>query len=397
MSKDIENFSKKNSEIKPKLNHKLTGEVYRQEPLVNDAVKQLNLPLDVTSIYMQSKINDLSVAQDKPNLKIDSLEHPFSIEAIKNTPIVVHDMLYLTNKAMKENGSGVQSDVLISSKIQLISESEAIKLALAQKNFNEYKTVGSLEHLKMDYSMSPIDKIAQLYQTINSLNVASGVEQGGYGDCWFEATVAALANTASGAQIIADMITVDKSGNYWVKFPGKIEPVSVTKAELEDPKLANASQWANIIEAAMHKAYPRQSENGSSPDFGMRLFANKNIFEFNIADDPSLILNVIKYSLADGNPITASSFSQTFNDNLANDVPIVDNHVYSIINLDEKNQTITIRNPWGENYNDLKSFQQIGINPKEITNLGNGELVVPLNVFMTRFKTIVAGSLKTEV
>ncbi len=392
MSKDIENFSKKNPDLKPKLNHKLVGEVYRRMPLVNETDKQLNLPVDETSIHKQNKINELS-DKDKPNLKIESLEHPFSVEDIKNTPNVVHDMLYLTSKVVNETGSSSLMELPNSGKIQLIPESEAIKLALAQKSFNEYKTAGSLEQIKMDSLMYKSDKTEQLYQAINSLNVASGVEQGAYGDCWFEATVAALVNTTSGAQVIANMITIDNQSNYWVKFPGNPEAIQVTKAELEDPKLTNAAQWANIIEAAVHKTYPRQSEHGSSPNFGMLLFASKNTLNLDISDNPNLILNVIKYSLADGNPITAATSNKAFNNNFANGEPIVDNHVYSIINLDEDNQTITLRNPWGENYNDLKSFHQIGINPKEITNLGNGELVLPLKVFLANFKTLVAGSL----
>ncbi len=73
------------------------------------------------------------------------------------------------------------------------------------------------------------------------------------------------------------------------------------------------------------------------------------------------------------------------------DGPIVSGHAYSIIAFDPQTDMITIRNPWGENnYHHLGG---IGTTVDGITNIGNGELKMSLEVFYNDFSDInYAGS-----
>lgn len=53
----------------------------------------------------------------------------------------------------------------------------------------------------------PVDQRDALKAAILRSGPASGVDQGGYSDCWFEAAVGALSRLPKGREILSQMIT----------------------------------------------------------------------------------------------------------------------------------------------------------------------------------------------
>src|SRR5579883_1061530 len=88
----------------------------------------------------------------------------------------------------------------------------------------------------------------------------NGVEQGGAGDCFFEASLSSLASTAQGQEAIKNMVTTNNDGTYTVKFPGDPNhPVTVTQQDLDKAKQGPNAQVQDmngtmaIVETAFQK------------------------------------------------------------------------------------------------------------------------------------------------
>ncbi len=238
-----------------------------------------------------------------------------------------------------------------------------------------------------------------------------------YGDCFFLSSLASLANSQEGRQIIKNMISQNSDGSYTVTFPGDTQkPINVTKADLTNYAPNNQALWANIIETAFLKYDDVHSTKDKKGDIGnfaknthnfqaIHLLTNEDVAtsQFGVVDLGSgeltfgglakeTVRSEIIKALAQNKVITAGAgprFQKYLGGHI--DGPIVSDHVYSIIAFDPKTDMITIRNPWGENnYNHLGG---IGTTVDGITNIGGGELKMSLAVFYNDFSDInYAGS-----
>ena len=71
-----------------------------------------------------------------------------------------------------------------------------------------------------------------------------GVTQLPYGDCFFEAALASLADTKQGQQLIKNMIKENKDGSYTVTFPGDPKhPIRVTAQDLKNSGTKDGATW----------------------------------------------------------------------------------------------------------------------------------------------------------
>jgi hypothetical protein len=88
------------------------------------------------------------------------------------------------------------------------------------------------------------------------------IKQGETGDCYFEASLCALAK--SNPQAIKDMITEVKPGVYSVKFPGADKPIDVTAPTEAELGLYNGGSkngyWASVLEKAFGEYREQQAE-----------------------------------------------------------------------------------------------------------------------------------------
>jgi len=247
----------------------------------------------------------------------------------------------------------------------------------------------------------------------------AGIDQGGYGDCFFLSALASIANTEEGKKRIRGMISTNADGSYKVTFPGDSDhPVTVTAAELEQAGTTNGSTWANILETAFLKynwgdgtrrnvnetlptvqKMPLLGKAASAQD-ALALLTNESITTDQLAfldiGDRRLGLGAtskenlaedLERALAAGEPITAVTAGDWMK-YLGGNSPgaIAEFHVFSVLSYDPKTETVIVRNPWGHN-NDTALATE-GSTVDGITNLGDGQLSMSLDTFMEHFSDV---------
>src|ERR1017187_10354271 len=80
----------------------------------------------------------------------------------------------------------------------------------------------------------------------------SGVDQGKYGDCVFEASVVATATTPRGQVALSRAIMQNADGSYTVTFAGDPKNrVKVTPSDLTTTHVHDNATWAEVVEAAI--------------------------------------------------------------------------------------------------------------------------------------------------
>lgn len=185
------------------------------------------------------------------------------------------------------------------------------------------------------------------------------IRQGTTNDCYYLSALASVAFQRPGD--IAKMITASEDGRYYtVKFPGAKYPVTVSKPT--EAELANYSQkgsggstWAPVLEKAYAAYINKESgfaykDSRDAIDGGGLLSTGINIVTGHSTDTDILALtkdstirNKIRETLNDKRIITLSSFLKG-----SREKEIDKNHVYSVLSFDPKNDTVTIKNPYGK-------------------------------------------------
>lgn len=245
-------------------------------------------------------------------------------------------------------------------------------------------------------------------ETADNVNAVSpnGVQQGDRGDCFFESSLASLANTPEGQAAIKNMVTTNGNGSYTVRFPGdKDHPIPVTEPDLQHPDSSeNTNRRMAIIETAFMK-YDHIGQYGSGltssplsyqqiPFFGavhtpaqaLKLLTGKEASTNVIAGiaqnldigltNPANLSGFMQNALRNGEPIVATS-------NLFTDAgPITSRHVYSVLGFDPATNQVTLRNPYGTG----EVGKQIG----GVTDLGDGRLTMSFNTFRKYFNNVTA-------
>lgn len=218
---------------------------------------------------------------------------------------------------------------------------------------------------------------------------ASDINQDSLGDCYFVATLGALANQRP--DVIRDAISYDpKTGNFTVDLHigGKEKQVTVTQADLQynitrnggstlDNTGKESPAWPAVIETAYAKALDSNPADGLKQGFdvlggggkardamevmtgdrGTDLTYDKGFFE----SQASAIERLGKSAdtaLANGRPLTLStdpeqrSLWEWASGGEGRQDGLVDNHVYVVEGVDrtkDGDYLLTLRNPWASN------------------------------------------------
>lgn len=215
-----------------------------------------------------------------------------------------------------------------------------------------------------------------LYDPISCIS-ARDIRQG-VGDCYFEATVAALAQRCPVA--IANMIRDNGNGTYSVIFPGdpegKIYTVSSpTEAELGMYNHGNGDgAWASILEKAFG-AYRQRHEGinvGQDPAdgadhagwsievLGLVTGHSASWRDLNDFSDSCLVSLLASINQRSRTIITADSAGKSDTGTTADG--FVSAHCYTVLGLTwnaQQGYSVVVRNPWGYNINGASEIQQV--------------------------------------
>lgn len=204
-----------------------------------------------------------------------------------------------------------------------------------------------------------------------------GATQGGVGDCYFVAALSSLASVKPEA--IKDMIRDNGDGTYTVTFPGaRDEPITVAApSDLEMTLFAAPSKhgyWAAVLEKAYgiycsdnptrrtlltnpfgSEVAQENADGGSMFSAGLRILTGKEVDNYGTGKydsamrDTSASFHHQKLSRAfkDRTPVTAKIKGDmpVFGDGKENESGLMAGHEYSVLEYDDTNKRVRIRNP----------------------------------------------------
>lgn len=181
---------------------------------------------------------------------------------------------------------------------------------------------------------------------------ANGIDQGRNPNCWFEASMAALAELPRGQRLLASMITYVSPGTYVVRFPGDGQEYKINDQTLEACGVHDTAQWASLISCAQVLKFPdNRGAEGATGDQS-RLAVGLGCITGCKAQlltpgstDPQELSSFIGGAVSSKNPIVCGTYPDSYIGNLP--PLVVGSHAYTIIGFDPSSNMITIRNPHG--------------------------------------------------
>ena len=210
--------------------------------------------------------------------------------------------------------------------------------------------------------------------------LASDINQGKLGDCYFLSSIAEVASQNAG--IIKNMITENGNGSYGVAFHfhGSTEYVTVNNV-LQTGCNSGSNMWATLLEKAYAQlqainvttgnSYSGNSftaiGNGGLPEYALESITGASqITDYSGSGTSWLcrtynsslsgtgsqsglsnatVLSSLKTHLAAGDDVVLSSYTWSYD--AAGKVQLVAGHAMSVYGIDAANGYLQIRNPWG--------------------------------------------------
>jgi hypothetical protein len=214
------------------------------------------------------------------------------------------------------------------------------------------------------------------YDEVNHQLVVGGISpsdiaQGAIGDCWYMASLMAVAQ--ADPSLLRQAITRNPNGTYTVRLYDDGRPVDVTvtpEMVLRDDspafsyqhtqELADGSQGYEIWPLVMEKALALHwgdyaAIEGDSPGLGLEVVTGRPSDSSDLDDAPSV--SELDALLDGGGAVTLASFGD--GDDLpdtygnASDGGLVTGHAYYVQSVDSEAGTVTVVNPWGSAYDPI--------------------------------------------
>ncbi len=181
---------------------------------------------------------------------------------------------------------------------------------------------------------------------------AHAIDQSAYPNCWFEASMSALAMLPRGQRMLSNMIHYGDGDKYVVRFPGDGVEYVVSKQDAADAGITNKALWATLLECAQIRKFPNnQGAEGAYSDqsrleVGMGCITGGKAEQLFMANaSQAELASFIGGAVRSQNPIIAGTWD---NRTFSNQVPLVIGaHAYTIIDIDPARNMVTIRNPHG--------------------------------------------------
>lgn len=216
----------------------------------------------------------------------------------------------------------------------------------------------------------------------NGMPCIDDVKQEGYGDCYFDASIAALAqkhpdqiknmihDNGNGTFTVTFPHQKDNgAGNLWGLFGDSYHDVKVTVSDKDLPSNAtNAgdgnAKWPEVLEAAYAKVNGGYSKigNGGNPTSAMTTLTGKSADYYSPSDGAGKIEQALK----DGKMVTVltpkSDGDQAGAENGTNPHSLVGEHAYTVTGVTkgpDGKTYVELRNPWGADQPQKISLDQL--------------------------------------
>lgn len=173
----------------------------------------------------------------------------------------------------------------------------------------------------------------------NGVTQITGDPQG-----WFECSMAALAMSPRGQELIAGMIRSPVQGTYVVRFPGDNVDYTITPQKMEEFRVKDKAPWATLLHCAAFQRFHGKSSLGIED--GLNCLTGKRAEKlFATATTETALAQFIGEAIKSHNPIVC----QSADDFGPLDELLETDHVYTITDFDPATKMVTIRNPHADN------------------------------------------------
>jgi len=217
---------------------------------------------------------------------------------------------------------------------------------------------------------------------------AGGIDQSRYPNCWFEASMSALAQLPRGQRLLAETIRSGQDGKYIVRFRNDGVEYVVTQEDLINNAIHDKALWASIIECAELKKFPNnQGAEGAYDDqsrlevgLGCITGCKAEVMEPIHCDIPE-ISAFIGSAIKSQNPIVAGTGTLVGLPAL-----LVPTHAYTVIDFEPSRNMVTVRNPHGSK----STVYQLENDPQhlEFQQLNDGIVKLSLGIFQKYFHSV---------
>lgn len=220
---------------------------------------------------------------------------------------------------------------------------------------------------------------------------ANGIDQSGFENCWFEASMSALAQLPRGQRLIASMIKYGEGKSYVIRFPGDGKEYVCSNSDLKAEGLANTAKWASLLEYAQTQKFPNnKGAEGSGGDqsrleVGMACITGRPA-EIITPRNTSIteLASFIGGAVRSQNPIICSTYDEKSIASLPE--LVFDSHAYTIIGFEPSVNMVVIRNPHGHG-------SQVFSHPSDPRHLefewvGDGVFKMNLALFQKYFHSV---------
>ncbi|MBS1954117.1 MAG: hypothetical protein JST89_08025 [Cyanobacteria bacterium SZAS-4] len=220
---------------------------------------------------------------------------------------------------------------------------------------------------------------------------ANGIDQSRFPNCWFEASMAALAELPRGQALMASMIRYGDKGSYVVRFPGDGKEYVVSQEFLERTGIHDKALWASIIECAQVQKFPQNAgaegaeSNQSRLEVGLQCITGCKAEVVSPSTCSAQELSTfIGGAVSSKNPIVAGTFGAGTIASLPE--LVVPQHAYTVIGFDASKNMILVRNPHGANSRRFASTTDP--NHQEFEQMSDGVFKMNIPLFQKYFHSI---------
>lgn len=213
---------------------------------------------------------------------------------------------------------------------------------------------------------------------------ASGIDQAFNPNCWFEASMAALAALPKGQRLLASMIKVGDENTYIVRFPGDGQEYKITENDLNVVGVSDKSLWAALIECAQVKKFP---DNDGSRDISIGMGCITGCKAQSLDPEHASLQELSSFiagAVSSKNPIICATEAGYKTASLPD--LVVNSHAYTIIGFDAASGMITLRNPHGKH--SRKYTLADDPNHRKFEWIGKGVFKIHISLFQKYFDEV---------
>ena len=236
---------------------------------------------------------------------------------------------------------------------QQASQVETIRLAERKGLMDQTKVSAAVQQAGVSDNRAHGDKDQPFTAADIARDGSAGIDQTRYPNCWFESSMAALADLPRGQRLLSAMIKRKDESDYVVRFPNDGVEYNVTARHLLTSEVKDKALWASILEAAQIQKFPENkgaegaSGEQSRLEVGLGCITGcKAEIVYPRSSSVQELSAFIGGAIKSQNPVVCGTYNAA---HFEGPIIVFPLHAYTIVGFDPARNMVTLRNPHGIN------------------------------------------------